>query len=144
MIGSIEAVAAAARDNDLFAISDEECFELIDTAHIGRIGLAMNAMPVILPVNFCTLDRKIYVRTAEGTKLDAAMARSVVAFEVDDAFPGREEGWSVLVVGIAEEVGGEKLMKQVADAGLQPWSRTEKTHIIRITPHVISGRRIVH
>ena len=45
------------------------------------------ALPAALPVNFALLDGEIVFRTATGSKLAAALAKAVVAFQADDIDP---------------------------------------------------------
>ncbi len=81
-----------------------DCLRLLASATIGRVGISIGALPVVLPVNFRLVDDRIVFCTGIGTKLDAATANSVVAFEVDDFEPVSHTGWSVVVTGIAHEV----------------------------------------
>ena len=90
--------------NGLEVLSRAECLRLLGGARIGRVGLSMGALPAVLPVNFTLVDDAIVLRTAAGSKLDAALANSVVAFEVDSIDPMYHTGWSVLVQGVASEV----------------------------------------
>lgn len=53
-----------------------QCLELIATVPVGRIGVSIRALPVILPVNFVLVGENIVFRTIPGTKLDAAAANS--------------------------------------------------------------------
>ena len=66
--------------------------------------LTARALPVVLPVNFALLDGDIVWRSAQGTKLNAASAGFVVAFEVDRYEADRREGWSVMVQGLAHVI----------------------------------------
>ena len=51
-----------------------ECLDLLSSATVGRVGITMGALPMILPINFrLDLDRDL-IRTTTGTKLDAATA----------------------------------------------------------------------
>ena len=56
-------------------------------APLGRVGVSGGALPSVLPVNFRFDGRQILIRTGVGTKLDAAVANAVVAFEVDEIDP---------------------------------------------------------
>jgi nitroimidazol reductase NimA-like FMN-containing flavoprotein (pyridoxamine 5'-phosphate oxidase superfamily) len=80
-------------------------------------------------------------RTAEGTKLAAAVTCPRVAFEVDGYEPEAGEAWSVVVKGRAEEI---RNMDEVLDAmafPLFPWHAGPKHRFVRIVPDDISGRR---
>src|ERR1700746_2237413 len=87
-------------------LTKSECFGLLAREHLGRVAASDDLGPVVFPVNF-VLDRNMVVlRTDEGTKLDAAIKGSRVAFEIDGADPATRTGWSVLVRGEAVEVTG--------------------------------------
>ncbi len=119
----------------------DECLRLLATQTVGRIGITVQALPVVLPVNFELLDGSIVFRTAAGTKLDAATNSVVVAFEVDSIDPHARSGWSVLVIGRASRVAAG----EVERAGLQidAWPLDGRTsHYVRIDGSRISGRRV--
>src|SRR5690348_17101209 len=88
------------RDNaGIEVLSENECMELLREVPVGRIGLTLNALPAVLPVNFAVLDGDIVIRTGGGTKLQAAMSNAVVAFETDGYDDEDQTGWSVMLTG---------------------------------------------
>ena len=88
--------------NGLEVLDREASLGLLATATLGRIGVTDGALPTILPVNFLFDGKRILVRTTVGTKLHAAAAGAVVAFEVDNFDPTYHSGWSVVITGTAE------------------------------------------
>ena len=124
--------------NGLEIICRAECLRLLAGARIGRVGLSVGALPTVLPVNFAVVDDAIVLRTAPGSKLDAALANAVVAFEVDSFDPLYHTGWSVLVQGVAYEA----TPREVEHLRIEPWAPGEKSHWVRIVPASITGRRI--
>jgi uncharacterized protein len=80
--------------------------------------------------------------TKAGTKLRAALDWPWVAFEVDGLDPDGGGGWSVLVVGRAEEVTDSDLVARAAAARQVLWAAGRGTHWIRIVPWEVAGRRI--
>ena len=69
-----------------------------------------------------------------------------VTFHVDELDRSTRSGWSVLVRGLAEEVGAEHrddLVARTHAAGAQPWAPGEHGNGLRLIPHPISWRRIV-
>jgi nitroimidazol reductase NimA-like FMN-containing flavoprotein (pyridoxamine 5'-phosphate oxidase superfamily) len=131
-------------DDEGFAIlGEDECFELLASCSIGRVGVAIGAIPAIFPVNFCLSDRTIFFRTAPGTKLSAALREADVAFEVDRADAIYHQGWSVLAVGKCYEVTEEAVLERVTRLPLEPWAPGNRSHVVRIDPDFVSGRRIV-
>ncbi len=105
--------------------------------------MSSGAIPTILPVNFAVLDTSVVFRTGDGTKLDAAVRNAVVAFEADAIHSIFESGWSVVVVGVAEEVHDPTEIDQVTQMGLRPWAPGSRSHLIKINPTIVSGRRIM-
>ena len=69
-------------DPSLQALTTQECYLLLATQQVGRLGVNAEHYPLIFPVNY-GLDRGIIViRTNPGTKL-AAATHANVTFEVD-------------------------------------------------------------
>lgn len=122
-------------------LTEQECRDLLQAGTFGRVGLSMDALPAILPVNYAMVDGGIVFRTGEGSKLRAALSHTIVAFEIDHADPILEEGWSVLVVGVAQPVDAPIEAGQ-PQAAPTPWAAGRRQHVVRIRPEVISGRRV--
>lgn len=119
----------------------EECLRLLSEQQIGRLGISIGALPVIVPVNFILDERVIRFRTLEGTKFAAATSNSVVAFEVDSYNTEERNGYSVLVQGIANEVKDDDVRRQVLDAIPQPLGTSQDAQcVVAITIEFISGR----
>jgi uncharacterized protein len=123
-------------------LSRDQCLALLPQASVGRVGITVGALPVILPVNFAVLDGSVIFRTVPGTKLSAATARNVVAFEVDWYEGDGSSGWSVLVQGMASEVG-DAAARSAALASLHmPWGvAADADRVVKINVAFISGRR---
>jgi nitroimidazol reductase NimA-like FMN-containing flavoprotein (pyridoxamine 5'-phosphate oxidase superfamily) len=124
-------------------LTETECLQLLGQAEVGRVGVTMGALPAIFPVNYALIDGQVVFRTSPGSKLSAATAGAVVAFEVDNYAAAERTGWSVLVVGQSVVVHDIEVTSKVLSAGLEPWVDGLRTSIVRIEPGFISGRRIV-
>ncbi len=102
----------------------------------------MRALPVILPVRYALMGETVVFRTAPGSKLAAAMRRSVVAFEADRCDPCGNWGWSVLVQGVASEVSDPALRAAaralLADA--PPFLDVEVARVVAVEISFVSGR----
>jgi hypothetical protein len=108
---------------------------------VGRLAVAVTGAPEIFPVNFVVDHGTVVFRTAEGTKLHAAMI-APVAFEADGRVAGEADvAWSVVVKGRAEEI--RRLDEVVAGTELPlfPWHPSPKDRFVRIVPREITGRR---
>ena len=123
-------------------LTKSECFELLAREHLGRVAVGDDRGPIVFPVNF-VLDRHMVVlRTDEGTKLDAAISGSRVAFEIDEADLAARTGWSVVVRGEAVEVTDTAELARLRKLPLDPWAPGAKAHYVRILPAALTGRRI--
>lgn len=127
-------------------LDDDRCHALLEAAGsgLGRVAFADAGdpnWPVVLPVNFVALDRTIYFRTFEGSKLYAALRRQRVAFEVDAIDEGWRSGWSVLVVGRLDVVRDRQVGADV-DAVLTSWAATTDEQLVGLAVEHISGREI--
>ncbi len=125
----------------LRAIDRAECLRLLEDQRLGRVGVCVDEQPVILPVNYVVDGNQVVFRTDPGTKLHAAVGRPV-AFEVDGFDRLYHEGWSVLVVGAAEEVDAPNEIARLSTLPLGPWAPGPKAHWVRIRPGAITGRRL--
>jgi uncharacterized protein len=128
--------------NQVEVLSRVDCLELFGKVPVGRIGISVGALPVILPVNFALVEEAVVFRAVPGTKLAAATANSVVAFEVDAYEIDGASGWSVLVQGTAAEVIDPTERAALAERIGQPWGVAALAdRIISISATKISGRR---
>lgn len=114
---------------------------LLRSAEVARLAVSVNDVPDIFPINFVVDHGTVVFRTAEGSKLSAAVSNPVVAFEVDGYDVDANEAWSVVIKGRAEEI--KQLYERIEsmDLPLFPWHAAPKSRFLRIVPEAISGRR---
>jgi nitroimidazol reductase NimA-like FMN-containing flavoprotein (pyridoxamine 5'-phosphate oxidase superfamily) len=130
--------------NGLEVLDEDECLRLLSHASVGRVSVSVGALPAIFPVNYCVRNGAVLFRTGKGTKLDAAAANSVVAFEVDDFDPVEHTGWSVMLVGIARDATDE-LDRAALDVSTIPrWATSADGRVVAIVPEQVTGRRLRH
>lgn len=137
--------AADGQDAALQVIPVEECYRLLATQEIGRIGVNAEHYPLILPVNYALDGTTIVFRTGSGVILQAA-EHANVTFEVDLVDRSTRSGWSVLVRGQAEAVGAahrDELVASTRATGVEPWAPGDRGNWLRLIAHDVSGRRIV-
>jgi nitroimidazol reductase NimA-like FMN-containing flavoprotein (pyridoxamine 5'-phosphate oxidase superfamily) len=123
-------------------LSRPRCLDLLATTCLGRVGVSVRALPVILPVTYAVIGETVFFRTAPGTKLNAAVHRAVVAFETDRCDPCGDWGWSVLVQGVASEVT-DPALRAAARALLAPdlpFLDGEAARLVAIEISLVSGR----
>jgi nitroimidazol reductase NimA-like FMN-containing flavoprotein (pyridoxamine 5'-phosphate oxidase superfamily) len=115
-----------------------DCYVLLRGRTLGRVAVKLADDLVILPVYYAVMDDDIVFRTAPGTKLDAAVLKTKVAFEVDGAMPG----WSVLVRGHAEEIRDSHLAERARQLLGNDWPAGERDELVRIRAEQVTGRRL--
>jgi nitroimidazol reductase NimA-like FMN-containing flavoprotein (pyridoxamine 5'-phosphate oxidase superfamily) len=130
-------------DNGLEILSPEQCHELLRLNDVGRVAVTVAALPAIFPVNYAAINGDIVFRTGEGTKLRAAVEHAVVAFQIDHFDGAIGSGWSVMAVGLAEEITHPLELERAQQLGLRPFAVGDRSHYIRIRPEFLSGRRIL-
>jgi nitroimidazol reductase NimA-like FMN-containing flavoprotein (pyridoxamine 5'-phosphate oxidase superfamily) len=128
------------RRTGLEELDRQECLKLLARAPLGRLGVVVGGRPVVFPVNFTLDGAAVVLRTDEGTKLYAAR-NGPVAFECDGIDRIYHTGWSVLVLGDAEEVHDPHEIARLGRLPLSGWSPGPKPKWLRIRG-TITGRRI--
>lgn len=124
----------------LVALNEAECHELISAKEVGRIAWNDTLGPVVLPVNYIVDEAgDIRFRTEPGSALAYQLDCGTLTFQVDDVDETLESGWSVLIRGIGRHVHAPS--DPAAES--QPWAAGERDYHARLTPRVISGRRII-
>lgn len=119
----------------------DECLALLSRNHLGRLAVVVGGRPLVFPVNYCLDGDRVVFRTDTGTKLHGALG-GPVAFEIDGVDTLYHGGWSVLVVGDAEEIVEPAERERLSQLPLGLWAGGEKPHWIRIRPAAVTGRRL--
>ncbi|MFJ4989465.1 pyridoxamine 5'-phosphate oxidase family protein [Streptomyces sp. NPDC088732] len=133
----------AAGGAELVDLSRQECWELLSTHGVGRVGLLMPEGLTILPVNYTVVDGTIAFRTHPGAT-PAAVSGTRCAFEADHVDDMLGQGWSVLIRGVARTVTDPAGVRRLAErARTGPWAGSGRNLWLTITPGTVSGRRIV-
>jgi nitroimidazol reductase NimA-like FMN-containing flavoprotein (pyridoxamine 5'-phosphate oxidase superfamily) len=128
--------------NGLEVLSRAQCLELLGTVRLGRIGVSMRALPVVLPICFALLGEDVVFRSGNGTKLSAAVDRTIVAFEADQVDVEQAIGWSVCVTGVAATLHRPDDLAAVAALDLFQLVRGPASHVVRIRSDLVSGRKL--
>jgi nitroimidazol reductase NimA-like FMN-containing flavoprotein (pyridoxamine 5'-phosphate oxidase superfamily) len=132
---------AADTDIGMSVLEEHECWALLRTVEVGRLAVAVMNRPDIFPVNHFVDGGRIVFRTAEGTKLAAAVLGQGVAYEADGYDADKGEAWSVVVKGRAVEIDRMHELFEAFDLPLFPWHASPKPRFVRIEPESITGRR---
>jgi nitroimidazol reductase NimA-like FMN-containing flavoprotein (pyridoxamine 5'-phosphate oxidase superfamily) len=121
-------------------LDPSDCWNLLRSVQIGRLAVLDGDRPDIFPINFVVDRGTLVFRTAEGTKLTAALGGGHSAFEVDGFDEISGQAWSVVVRGRLAPLRAAELLDSVA-LPLEPWQPGPKPRFIRIVPTEVSGRR---
>jgi uncharacterized protein len=117
------------------------CWQLLRANEVGRLAVSITDHPDIFPVNYVVDRGTVVFRTAEGTKLAAAVLGRAVAFEIDGYDAEQGEAWSVVIKGKATEIERMQDVFDALDLPLFPWHASPKHRFVRIEPFDLSGRR---
>jgi nitroimidazol reductase NimA-like FMN-containing flavoprotein (pyridoxamine 5'-phosphate oxidase superfamily) len=125
-------------------LSEPICRLALGRAVLGRLGVVVDGVPQIFPVNHVLDDDTghIVFPTNARTKMHAALSGSTVAFEVDGVDEGGRSAWSVVAFGRAEEVTDAELIARAQERRIPLWAIGAYTHWVRIAPERLTGRRI--
>jgi nitroimidazol reductase NimA-like FMN-containing flavoprotein (pyridoxamine 5'-phosphate oxidase superfamily) len=126
----------------LHQLSRSESLALLGEARLGRVGVSVDALPVILPVFIVVVRDRIVFRTAPGTKLTAAVNGAIVALEADQLDEATGEGWSVLVRGVAREVVDSELAGLARPHLATAWLDGTHEYLVEVTTDLVTGRRL--
>jgi uncharacterized protein len=135
------------RGIDFLEMGRDGCMRMLAAASggVGRIALSVSPA-TIRPVNYAFDEQtqSVVFRSALGSKLRDGLSSGTAAFEIDGTDPADQTGWSVIIVGEAEEVTDPAEIERLEAFELEPWAPGAKTHWVRISASSVSGRRIVH
>ena len=119
-----------------------DCFLLLKSVPVGRVGFVARGEVVILPVNFLVDGQDVLFATGAGSKLSSVEVGHYVGFEADAYDPATRTGWSVVVNGFAEIMDDDEAAR-CDGLGPTPWGAVADGRVwIRIRPTTVSGRRI--
>lgn len=125
-------------------LSAQECYALLGTTTVGRVAFVGIAGQQLLPINFQYVDEVVYFQTSpESVLAEMADGLDDVAFSVDYREELEQKGWSVVISGSTSLVEDESLVQEVRSvARLRPWAPGDRSMVIALTPHHISGRKV--
>jgi nitroimidazol reductase NimA-like FMN-containing flavoprotein (pyridoxamine 5'-phosphate oxidase superfamily) len=121
-----------------------DCFLLLKSVPVGRVGFVARGEVVILPVNFAVDGQDVVFATGAGSKLSCVEVGHYVGFETDAYDTATRTGWSVVVNGFAEIVDSDEEAERLDGLGMTSWGGAPGPDRVwvRIRPTTVSGRRI--
>lgn len=122
----------------------EECLERMARVPVGRLAFELDGEICVLPVNHILKGVDICFRTAGSSKLEAAVSRDTVAYEVDQFDARAHTGWSVLVQGTALVVDDDEDLRSLEHAAPRSWvaQHTAGYRWVRVRGQSITGREL--
>src|ERR1700694_3656165 len=121
---------------EMLELDRPECLRLLAATGVGRIVVSVTEWdhPVIRPVNyiFDQSSQSVLIRSALGSKLHALLRAAKAAFEIDGTDAAGRVGWSVIIVGVSEEITHPAELRRIEALGLEPWAPGHKGHWIGI------------
>ncbi len=121
-----------------------ESLRLLGSISLGRIVFTAHALPAIRPVNHIVDDGTVIIRSHQGAAIvSAAHAPDgvVVAYEADAIDLADHLGWSVIVIGLAQQVTDPAEIARY-QALLRSWVAGPMDYVIRIRPELVTGFRL--
>ena len=119
-----------------------ECKRLLAVAAkeggIGRLGIATDRAPIVIPVNFTLHDGRVLTRVGPGYFSQAA-AGHLVAFECDEVDSENGTAWSVLLRGLATVIESPTEVELAVAA--RPLVPEPANMVMVIRPDILTGRR---
>jgi len=120
-------------------LSEESCWELLAGNDLARLALRRGDGVDIFPVNYLVKDKRIYFRSAPGSKLVDLARDPAVAVEIDGS--DARVWWSVVVRGHAERMDTDSEILASGVLALHTLTPTTTWNYIRIVPEAVTGRR---
>ncbi len=124
-------------------LPEAECLRLLGSVPLGRLVFTLRALPAVRPVNHIVDGTDVVIRSCMGSKVAAAVRGAIVAYEADEIDPERQEGWSVVVTGVARLVHDPDDLARY-ERLVRSWVPAKGEYFIRIRPEIVTGRRITH
>ena len=123
---------------DLDVLDDADCYLLLRSRTLGRVGVHLANDLAIFPVYYAVMDNDVVFRTSPGTKLNAALLGTRVVFEVDNASPG----WSVVVRGHAQEIREHAEVDHARTLLGIDWPAGTRESYVKVVGEHVTGRRL--
>lgn len=134
-------------------LDEDACWELLAEHSVGRVAVATDGGPAIVPVNYAVDGRTLVYRTAPDASPARAVEADELAFEVDHLDEAQRIGWSVLVVGRARRLTDPEEVRSLAErltgpdgdragGGPEPWAGGTRDLWVRLAPGRVTGRRV--
>lgn len=126
----------------LVELDASECRELIRSRPVGRLAYETQRGPRVVPMNYVIAGNHVVWRTAPDSEPARCSRDQMVAFEVDQTDELQHTGWSVLIVGVAQEVPLEVLESLDVAHTPHPWPEEMRALLLHLPLTEITGRAV--
>lgn len=123
-------------------LDEDQCFALLESTTVGRVGLVNDGRIEIIPVNYRMHQGHVVFRTRAEGALAGLPQEPDVAFEVDYHDDLSGTGWDVLLGGTVEVMPAEDIAALPAAHPVNPWAGGDRELWLRLVIDRISGRRV--
>jgi uncharacterized protein len=126
-------------DGHRIRLDQQQCWERLRTAAVGRLSYTEHALPVIRAVPFVVDGTSVVVALRYSASRPAAFSRvTIVAFEAGEWSPDTQTGWSVHCIGKAQVLPPDEVV-QVRDLGLHAWIDGDPALYVRLETESLAG-----
>jgi hypothetical protein len=125
-----------------------ECLRLISAGGVGRLAYAGVLGLAVLPVSYRVEKGSILFRTPLDSPTDEDLRTGIegadfkVSFEIDNVGQDAAEGWFVFIQGAAHHIDSDDDRASGWLPDVQARAASTREHFVRITPSLITGRRL--
>ena len=120
-------------------LTEEECWELVDVATVGRLGFVADGDVKIIPLNYM-VDVDVIIRTLPDGII-AKLAGTRVTFEVD-YHSDQGAGWSVLMHGDLKVLPADEADLVRRWNRVLPWAGGNRSLFLSFHADQVDGRRV--
>jgi nitroimidazol reductase NimA-like FMN-containing flavoprotein (pyridoxamine 5'-phosphate oxidase superfamily) len=120
----------------------DECLARLGQTPVGRLAFELDGEIAVLPVTHLLDGVDVCFRTAGDSKIQAAVDRDRVSYEVDGFDAHSRTGWSVLVHGTALVVADDDEIRKLNASSSRPWVPDVGLTWIRVRSQAITGREL--
>ncbi|TMC08427.1 MAG: pyridoxamine 5'-phosphate oxidase family protein [Chloroflexi bacterium] len=123
------------------SLTPSECWARLRTHTFGRLAVVVGGRPLIFPMNYAAGEDALVFRTERGVKL-AHGPGSTVCLEIDDYDPHTATGWSVMVLGLLEDIseGGDPRSQALRKLPVRPLAPGIRGSWLALRVDELSGR----
>jgi nitroimidazol reductase NimA-like FMN-containing flavoprotein (pyridoxamine 5'-phosphate oxidase superfamily) len=122
-------------------LDEQQCWSLLLSSQVGRLGFQRGRRTEIVPVNFVVRAHRLVFRTTSDAGLLTSQA-GPVALETDGW--DRHIAWSVVAHGRLMVDTDPAALAREAEIGIEPWAPDDtgpKRFVVALEVDTVSGRR---